>query len=184
MYQKGYRKHIIKSGLIIAFIFAFAIISTYHIYHKFSSLRQKDYDSGQMEVVFHEKKGNEISLTQFIPVTDAIGLSSNAYTFTVKNNTDKKVSYKIVLVKDEKKMLECGCSQKQIPNELLKLSLRKDHEAPKSYILSEVEDEILLKDTLDAKKEEDYSIRIWSLNSDFIVDKTSHYHATIQVIEE
>ena len=30
-----------------------------------SEISQKDYDTGKMEVVFHEKNGNEISLDKF-----------------------------------------------------------------------------------------------------------------------
>ncbi len=184
MYRNDYRKHLIKSGLIIAFIFVFAIVSTYYIYHKFSNQREKGFDSGQMEVIFHEKQGNEITLTQFTPVTDAVGLASPAYTFTVENNTTEQVKYRIILKRNEQAMMNDGCLERQIPTELLKLSFRKDHQAPTSYVLSELEDGVLLSDVLKANTKEDYSIRIWAMNSNFMVDKTSHFHASIQVIEE
>ena len=97
MYQKYYRRHMIKSTIIIIFLFAFAIVSTYLIYNNFSSERERDIDTGEMEVVFHSKEGNKINLTKFTPVSDAVGLSSTEYSFTVKNNTSNSVSYKIVL---------------------------------------------------------------------------------------
>jgi len=66
----------------------------------------------------------------------------------------------------------------------LKLSLRVDHQAPKAMILSEYKDNILYEDTIKAGSEEDFSIKIWAINSDFVIDKDSHYHAVIKVIEE
>ncbi len=48
--------------------------------------------------------GNEVSLTKFTPVTDAVGLTSPSYTFTVKNNTNESVEYKVKLVSDKEKM--------------------------------------------------------------------------------
>ena len=43
---------------------------------------------------------------------------------------------------------------------------------------------IEVEDTLEANSEEEYSIRIWSINTNFLVDKNSHFHAIIKVIEE
>lgn len=184
MYQKYYRKHMIKSIIIIIFLFAFAIISTYLIYNNFSSKRERDIDTGEMEVVFHSEAGNKINLTKFTPVSDAVGLSSREYSFTVKNSTPNSVSYKIVLESNTNKINKDNCFSKMIPSELLKLSLRVDHQAPVAKILSEYQDNVLYADTLDANSEEDYSIRLWAINSDFVIDRDSHYHAIIKVIEE
>ena len=184
MYQKYYRRHMIKSAIIIIFLLAFAIISTYLIYHNFSSARERDVDTGEMEVVFHGKEGNKINLTRFTPVSDAVGLSSTEYSFTVKNNTDSSVRYKIVLEENTKRMSKDDCINSTIPKELLKLSLRVDHQTPTAMILSEYQDNVLFEDTLDSNSEEDYSIRLWAINSDFVIDRNSHYHAIIKVIEE
>ena len=137
-----------------------------------------------MEVVFHEKNGNEISLDKFTPVTDAIGLSSPSYTFTVINNTDKKVKYSIKLVATKKKIQQDNCDNKQIPKELLKLSFRIDHQTPVAYVLSEFPNDVIYEDSLKPNSSEDYSIRLWAMNSNFTLDKTSHYHALIEVVEE
>ena len=184
MYQKYYRRHVIKSAIIILFLFSFAIIATYFIYNNFSNKRERDIDTGNMEVVFHSKDGNKINLTSFIPVSDAVGLSSTEYDFTVKNSTANSVKYKIVLEPNTKIISKDDCSNNIIPSELLKLSLRVDHQAPVAKILSEYQDNILYEDTLDANSEEDYSIRIWAINSNFVIDKDSHYHGIIKVIEE
>ena len=184
MYQKYYRRHMIKSAIIIIFLFAFAIISTYLIYNNFSSKREHDIDTGEMEVVLHGKEGNKINLTKFTPVSDAVGLSSTEYSFTVKNSTANSVSYKIVLEPNTNRINSDECFTKTIPSELLKLSLRVDHQTPVAKILSEYQDNVLYEDTLEADSEEDYSIRLWAINSDFVIDRDSHYHAVIKVIEE
>ena len=184
MYQKYYRRHMIKSAIIIIFLFAFAIISTYLIYQNFSNEREQDIDTGEMEVVFHGKEGNKINLTRFSPVSDAVGLSSTEYSFTVKNSTANSVSYKIVLEPNTNRINSDECSLKTIPSELLKLSLRVDHQTPVAKILSEYPDNVLYEDTLEADSEEDYSIRLWAINSDFVIDRDSHYHAVIKVVEE
>ena len=165
MYQAYYKKQRIKSIIIIIFLITFSAVSTYLIYEKFSNSRDKDYDTGKMEVVFHDKNVNEISLNKFTPVTDAIGLSTPSYNFTVKNNTD-------------------NCYDKQIPTELLKISFRKDHQTPKAYILSEFPSDVIYEDSLKPNSSEDYSIRLWAVNNNFVLDKTSHYHALIEVVEE
>ena len=184
MYQKYYRRHMIKSAIIIIFLFSFAIVSTYLIYNNFSSKREHDIDTGEMEVVFHGKEGNKINLTKFTPVSDAVGLSSTEYSFTVKNSTANSVSYKIVLEPNTNRINSDECFTKTIPSELLKLSLRVDHQTPVAKILSEYQDNVLYEDTLEADSEEDYSIRLWAINSDFVIDRDSHYHAVIKVIEE
>ena len=184
MYQKYYKRHMIKSVIIIIFLLGISTVSTYLIYHNFQNERDHDIDTGKMEVVFHSKDGNRINLTRFSPVTDAVGLSSTEYSFTVKNGTDSSVSYKIVLEENTERITEDECSSKQIPLELLKLSLRVDHQTPVARILSEYSNGVLYEDTLEPNSEEDYSIRLWAINSDFVIDRDSHYHAIIKVIEE
>ena len=184
MYQKYYRRHMIKSAIIIIFLFSFAIVSTYLIYNNFSSKREHDVDTGEMEVVFHSKEGNKINLTRFTPVSDAVGLSSTEYSFTVKNSTANSVNYKIVLEPNTNRINSDECFTKTIPSELLKLSLRVDHQTPVAKILSEHQNNVLYEYTLEADSEEDYSIRLWAINSDFVIDRDSHYHGVIKVIEE
>ena len=141
-------------------------------------------DKGMQILVFHSQAGNKINLTRFNPVSDAVGLSSTEYDFTVKNETENSVSYKIVLDQNTNRIEEDDCAYKTIPSELLKLSLRVDHKTPVAKILSEYEDNIIYEDTLEPNSEEDYSIRLWAINNDFVIDRDSHFHAIINVVEE
>ena len=104
--------------------------------------------------------------------------------FTVKNGTSAAVKYKIVLEDNSEKIVEDGCSELQIPKELLKVSIRKDHQAPEAYILSECPNNVLFEDTLEPFSEEEYAIRVWVVNTNFVVDRNSHFHGIIKVVEE
>lgn len=183
LYKKQLRKQMMKSAVTIFFLCAFALISTYFIYNQFKDARDAKVNSPNLETTFHEKDGAKISLLQFRPVSDSVGLSTHAYTFTVKNQTNHKVSYKIELVDDIDEENTCGCSLNLIPKELLKLSVRKDHQVADAVLLSDFSNNILRTDSLDANKEENYTIRIWAVNSNFLLDNKAHYHGMIKVTE-
>ena len=72
MYQAYYKKQRRKSIIIITFLVLFSLISTYLIYEKFANSRDKDYDTGKMEVVFHEKNGNEIKYNKYEKIFESI----------------------------------------------------------------------------------------------------------------
>ena len=107
-----YQKHRIKSIVIISFLLLFSVVSTYLIYNNFAKQREKDIDTGKMEVIFHGQEGNKIDMVKFNPVTDSVGLSSTEYNFTVKNNTDNSVTYKIILEDNQEKIAKHDCSSK------------------------------------------------------------------------
>ena len=69
------KKFIIKNVLIISIIMAFAMFTTYKIYYKFKNERNTDYTSASLEISFHEKQGNKISITKSSHVYDYIGIS-------------------------------------------------------------------------------------------------------------
>lgn len=64
MYYYNRKKAIIKSGLIIGFILAIAVFATYHIYYKFEGERNVDYKSKTLDITFHQKTGNKVTLTK------------------------------------------------------------------------------------------------------------------------
>lgn len=183
LYRKQLRRQQIKSAIIITFLLLFALIATYFIYNEFKDARDAKVNSPNLEVTFHEKDKDKITLTKFYPVTDSVGLSSHAYTFTVKNERNHRVSYKIELVDDLEAQAQDGCTENLIPKELLKLSVRKDHQVAEAVLLSDFENSVLRMDSLEAGKEENYTIRIWPVNSSFVVNASSHYHGRIKVTE-
>lgn len=178
------KKELIKSGIIITIILLIALFSTYHIYYKFKGERNVDYDSESLDVMFHEKNGDKITLTRFTPVTDSVGLASTAYTLTITNKLDQDVNYKIRLVDDQTQMIEDNCSDRMIDKKILKVAVKKNDLENEIYILNDLKDNNLVIDTLKGLEKADYVIRVWiSSDAPFLNTTNMHYHGIIQVLE-
>ena len=178
------KKILIKNITFIIAIFALAIIATYNIYYHFIDATDIDYSSESLDITFHEKNGADVTITKAIPVSDSVGLSSTAYTFTIKNNLTEAVNYQVKLVEDIEKIVEDLCVEQQIPKELLIISIKEDNLKNAIYTVSELQDGILDSDVMEPLEEKDYSIRVWVGNSDtLIIGSNLHYHGMIQVIE-
>lgn len=182
-YKKLRKKEMIKNTVIITLILLLAVISTYYIYHKFENEHNVDYNSQSLDIVFHEKNAEKVSLTKVTPVTDSIGLSSNSYTLTIKNNLTEPVKYLVKLEDDLEEISNDNCGEYQIPKEAIRVSIKEDKEN-KIYNLSDLEEGILMTKKINALGEKDISIRVW-INKDSSIPTGSnlHYHSKIKVIE-
>ena len=179
------KKEIKKNSIIITFILLLAIVSTYYIYHKFEGARNVDYNSDSLEVVFHEIDGNEVKITKVTPVTDSVGLSSHAYTFTIKNNLTQPVSYKIKLIDDLEKIVEDECGEYQISKQFIKVSIKEDKKENKIFTLQNLKDEVILDTKIKELAEKNYTVRVWvDKDSNLPTGTDLHYHGEIQVEEE
>lgn len=178
------KKYILKNVIIITFILLVAIIATHAIYDKFTKERETDYSSESLDIVFHDVAGANVDITKPTLVNDAIGLSSKAYTLTIKNNLTEPVKYKLKLVDNAEKIILDDCAELQIPKELTRVSVKEDSSKNNIYTLSELIDNNLDLGEIDALAEKNYSIRIWLTNtSEVNISKNLHYHGIIQVIE-
>ncbi len=181
----NYRKQRIKSALIICFILALAIFATHHIYYKFQNERNTDYSSESLDITFHEETGDKVTLTRVTPVTDSVGLASQAYTFTIKNNMTVPVSYTIKLVDDLETVFEDNCSEYQMPKDIIKVSVREGKKDNKIFNLSELPEGTLETNKIDPLDEEEYTIRVWTKQDVTIqAGSTKHFHGKIQIIED
>lgn len=178
------KKYLIKNLVTITFILLIAIVATHSIYYKYTEARNVEYTSDSLEIVFHDKEGAEINLVDPSPVTDAIGLSSKAYTLTIKNNLVEPVTYQLVLIDNLEKIITDYCETYQVPKELLKVSVKEDSNKNSVYNLTDLESGILATDTIKALGEKDYSIRIWITNNTGVsLANNLHYHGIIKVLE-
>ena len=178
------KKYILKNVIIITFIFLVAIIATHAIYDKFTKERETDYSSESLDIVFHDVAGANVDITKPTLVNDAIGLSSKAYTLTIKNNLTEPVKYQLKLVDNTERIILDDCAELQIPKELIRVSVKEDSSKNNIYTLSELIDNNLDLGEIDALAEKNYSIRIWVTNtSEVNISKNLHYHGIIQVIE-
>lgn len=178
------KKTLIKNVTYIIAILALAIIATYNIYYHFIGATDIDYSSESLDITFHEKNGAKVTLTKAVPVSDSVGLSSPAYTFTIKNNLTEPVDYQIKLTEDLDAVLKDLCAETQLPKELLRVSIKSGKEKNIIFTVSDLEGGILEIGTMQALEEKDFSVRLWLNNSETVnIINDSHYHGIIQVVE-
>ena len=180
----NYRKERIKSAIIICLILFLAVFATHHIYYKFQNERNIDYSSESLDITFHEETGDRVNLTKVTPVTDAVGLSSTAYTFTIKNNMTIPVNYTIKLVDDIQTVFEENCSEYQMPKDIIRIGIREDNKKTEIYTLSELQSGTLKETKVDALEEKNYTVRIWTIQSALQSGSIRHYHGRIQIVED
>ncbi len=180
----NYKKQRIKSALIISFILALAIFATHHIYYKFQKERNTDYSSESLDITFHEETGDRVTLSKVTPVTDSVGLSSQAYTFTIKNNMTIPVNYTVRLADDLETVFEDGCSEYQVPKDIIRVAIKNDKKTG-IYNLTELNKGILVQTKIKPLEEEEYTIRIWTRQDTTLqAGAIRHYHGKIQIIED
>ena len=182
-YQNSMKKFLIKSFLKISFVLLVAVASTYYIYNKYTGSKEIDFSSESLDITYLDKSEDKISITKATPVTDSVGLSSNSYVFTIKNNLTEKVNYKVKILDDIEKIVSDKCDDKQIPKSNIKISVKEGNKSNEIYLLSDLDDNVLLDTNIGALDKTTITIRVWvDIESDAPND--SHYHGIIQIIEE
>ena len=185
MYSYNPKKEVMKNVIYIGIILLIAIISTYKIYYKFQDDRNVNFNSDSFVITFHEKTGDKVNITKVTPVTDSVGLSSNSYSFSIKNNLTEKAHFEVILVDDLESVTDDNCIDKLISKENIKVSIKNGKKDNKIYNLNELEDGVLLSDKISALEEREISVRVWvDKNSSLPIGSDMHYHGTIKVLED
>ena len=185
MYSYNPKKEVMKNVIYIGIILLIAIISTYKIYYKFQDDRNVNFNSDSFVITFHEKTGDKVNITKVTPVTDSVGLSSNSYSFSIKNNLTEKAHFEVRLVDDLESVTDDNCIDKLISKENIKVSIKNGKKDNKMYNLNELEDGVLLSDKISALEEREISVRVWvDKNSSLPIGSDMHYHGTIKVLED
>lgn len=179
MYKNKLRKEIIKNVIYVGIILLVACFFTYKIYNKFQTNRDVDYNSESLDIVYHDQ-GDKISITKPIPMTDSVGLSTNGYSISIKNNLTINAYYKII-IEDDPEYSELNT----IPKEDIRISIKINKENNKIYNYNEIEDGLILESELEALKKDDITIRMW-INKDSTLPTNTdlQYHGIIKVSEE
>ena len=183
MYNYNPKKEVMKNVIYIGIILLIAIISTYKIYYKFQDDRNVNFNSDSFVITFHEKTGDKVNITKVTPVTDSVGLSSNSYSFSIKNNLTEKAHFEVRLVDDLESVTDDNCIDKLISKENIKVSIKNGKKDNKIYNLNELEDGVLLSDRISALEEREISVRV-DKNSSLPIGSDMHYHGTIKVLED
>lgn len=181
-YKQLRRKELTKTFIFTVFILLFASFSTYYIYDKFEDSRDFLVASDSLEVVFHD--ASDVSITKITPVSDSVGLSSKAYTFTIKNNTMTKVRYKVKVVSDTEKIQEDDCSSFQAPLNIIKTGIHKEGEVSTILNLDDLEDGEIVTDYLAPQREVKYTLRFWVSQNTLSLGNHLHFHGKIKVVED
>lgn len=183
-YKKLQRKEMIKNGIFITIILVFACISIFYIYNKFKDTRDAMISSESLQVTFHEKEKDKVTMTKVTPVTDAVGLSGKSYTFTIQNNSNKKVKYEVKIIEDEKEIKKDGCLEDRIPLNIIKAGIHREGEVSEIYNLDDLENGVLTKQTLAPQEQVKYTVRFWISNSTLTTGPNMHFHGLLKIEEK
>ncbi len=150
-----------KKIIIVVIVLAISLIgfsllnSTYSLfYHEDIASNSDNYSTGLLSITA-TGKGDSISLTNTLPMSDAEGAATTAYTFTIKNigNLDYKFNVKL---------LSTGDSSTTIDSQYIKVKVDNDSVTTLSSLSNSI---IKNNITLSAGQSIDISIRVW-LSSD------------------
>ncbi len=177
------RKFYIKQIITIIIILLFAIIPTYLIYNNFKDQRDQMKSSESLNITFHESGGDKVTLKDVVPVTDSVGLSSRAYTFTIKNNLDVPVKYSVKLLEDLDKINEDNCQTSRIPMQVLKIGYHKNKDTNQILSYTNLIDNTITQDTISGHDKVEYTVRIWVEKGTLTTDNNLHFHGILQVLE-
>lgn len=157
----------------VAFGSAFAVFTT--------SVKEEDYNTiavGTLNITFGTE--STIDLNGQYPVTDAVGLASTAYTFTIKNTGTLAASYTVHIQDDTDMISQDGCSGSQLDKNYIKYSL----DGKLVNILGNMANNNnyqIASDTLEAGASKTYTIRVWIANGAPNSILNTHYHGKIVV---
>ena len=157
----------------VAFGSAFAVFTT--------TVRSEDYNTiavGTLNITFGTE--STIDLNGQYPVTDAVGLASTAYTFTIKNTGTLAADYTVHIQDDTDMISQDGCSGSQLDKNYIKYSL----DGSTVNILGNMANNNnyqISSGTLAAGDSRTYTIRVWIADGapNSILNK--HYHGKIVV---
>ena len=150
-----------KKIIIVVIVLAISLIgfsllnSTYSLfYHEDVASNSDNYSTGLLSITA-TGKGDSISLTNTLPMSDTEGAATTAYTFTIKNigNLDYKFNVKL---------LSTGDSSTTIDSQYIKVKVDNDSVTTLSSLSNSI---IKNNITLSAGQSIDISIRVW-LSSD------------------
>ena len=139
------------------------------------------YKVGDLEVKLDETGAKDISLTNAIPTEDSVGLTNDAYTFSVVNNGNTDLKYIIYLEDDSETKDKCGTDCELIPYNFVKYNLSSDSTSLKTSNLSSSSNK-LYTETIQSKATDKFNLRVWlSIDADNTA-MNKYYFGKIKVV--
>ena len=170
-------------ALVVLIITAIgAIISvSYAIWSNiYSGTKTNQITTGTLVLVLDDSASAGINLTTAIPVSDADGLATTPYTFTLKNTGTNNAQYRIKLIDDEATYTSDGCSSNKLPWSNIKYSFAANGGSATTALLS-TNSGILEEGVLNTGVTNSYTLRLWI---DSAADNTimgKHFNGKIEV---
>lgn len=175
------KKEIKKLSLLI-FLLILLITSSYAFFsYTIKGKNQYIIRAGSLKVRLDDMFSDGILLQNAIPTSDADGLATEAYNFTLENESTISVKYKIYL--DDIALEE---NKVRLPDKYVKYSLTKNGDTTTELLntTGENPNRILDDDIIDGKTKNYYTLRIW-------MDKTADmsvmgnvFYAKIRVVTD
>ena len=175
-----------KKIIIVVIVLAISLIgfsllnSTYSLfYHEDIASNSDNYSTGLLSITA-TGKGDSISLTNTLPMSDTEGAATTAYTFTIKNIGNLDYKFKV-------KLLSTGDSSTTIDSQYIKVKVDNDSVTTLSSLSNSI---IKNNITLSAGQSIDISIRVWlssntpntqigkTFNSKIVTDGQAVYTST------
>ena len=111
-------------------------------------------EAGTLSLVLDE--GNAINVSDSVPMSDADGLATDAYTFSLQNNGNVTSEYTIYL--DDASI---DSADERFHDSALKYSLKKNDGASTTALLSTLDQRVLDSGTIEAGTTNTYSLNLW-----------------------
>lgn len=179
------KKRKIIAIVLICFLFLFLIGIT------FAWFRFKGFSGNtntiitgttkELEVRLDEYDGKTIQLLNTYPLTDATGVKTKAYEFSLVNNMNYKLKYSVQLILDEDAIEKCGCGNNLLDESVIRYQLIRNDSFVLIDTLKNTDNWVLDNYTVDAIETNHYSLRLWLAENAENEYMGKHFHAKIKV---
>lgn len=174
--------------IILIAIICILLIGITFAWFRFSAMSKNtnSLSTGKLEIRLDEYDGKVINLTNTYPLTDASGIKTKAYEFSLVNNTETRLMYDIRLVLDQEAIEKCGCENKILDDSVIRYQLIRNDSYLNIDFLKNKDNWILDTARLGAFSTNDYSLRLWLYETAGNEYMGKHFHAKIEaeVIED
>jgi len=139
------------------------------------------FQTGTLILTFDESKGDAITVNKAVPVSDAVGESTDPYTFTLENTGTLNADYRLKIIYNETAMEEDNCTNKQLEFSKVKYNLVKNETIQDSKLLSSVSEQIIDSGTLKPNEVNEYELRLWVDQDAGVEINGKHFHVVVRV---
>lgn len=168
---KRIKQHEKKYTIILVILFVFIIILLGYLLFSIDSKNIPETINYKYSSLYISSQA--VTLTNKNILKDEEGLNSKKLTINIKNTTNSKCEYRIILKKDNQTTQNCGCQNNTEDYKYIKYSLNQKD------ILKLEKDMVIYKGTLNKDEEKTLTINIWLDNNLNI--NNYHYHGYFSI---